>query len=51
MRKFICIFLAFMLLLTNLNAVEAEKEETSFEIVAYRVGGNGPGPFFYVVDA
>lgn len=51
MRKFICILLAFMLLLTNLNAVEAEKEETSFEIVAYRVGGDGAGPFFYVVDA
>lgn len=51
MRKFICILLAFMLLLTNLNAVEAEKEETSFEIVAYRVGGVGAGPFFYVVDA
>lgn len=51
MRKFICILLAFMLLLTNLNAVEAEKEETSFEIVAYRVGGKGAGPFFYVVDA
>lgn len=49
MRKFICILLAFMLLLTNLNAVEAAKE--SFEIVAYRVGGNGAGPFFYVVDA
>ena len=51
MRKFICILLAFMLLLTNLNAVEAGKEETSFEIVAYRVGGDGAGPFFYVVDA
>ncbi len=46
MRKLICILLSFILLLTNLNAVE-----TSFEIVAYRVGGEGKGPFFYVVDA
>ena len=49
MRKIIIYFAVFLSILFPLSA--ADSSEASFEILAYRVGGEGEGPYFYVVDA
>ena len=49
MRKIFVSLLVYFL--SALSVFAITNSETSFDIVAYRVGGEGEGPFFYIVDA
>ena len=53
MRKTVFLLL-FLLVLIPMYAVDDTSRQvtkTGFDIAAYRVGGDGEGPFFYVIDA